>query len=560
MPVTVQGPDGQTYQFPDGTDKAAAIGYFKKKGIGAKPVQTQTGGPEARTVGNYLSEAASGVGRGLRNDTVGLYDTIRHPIDTAVGTYNQLRTAAGAAHQARDAEQGSTLGARLAAPALAFAENAPMIGGMVKKAESGNGYVSPESVGASAEGITTFAAPELAARGLDAVKGVTGVIPRTARAITKTGPKVVGDLVKETTAANEAGNAYSAAHAAIETARENALKVGNEKYSGVNEKLNNLPADMEKITDAYGETAHSLGEVGNQPPILTRLGKTIEKGEPLSYKDEQLLYSELGKELSKGTLPGSTYHAYDVLHESLGNDMQRIADSRGAGTELTDARNYWRRMKQTFGKPYNATDAASGALRSFAPQMAEQASVANRTRMLGSFDPEIPKHLERAQKAEAAAKELGTTPTNPGETRKISPESVQSKKLNSLTQEGVPGVRKAGHRIASYGIGLKALWDVFQGNVEGVGKDVATGLAAYKTAGWIADALERPAVVKYLTQMTPADLAQIPPELREQIPQLVKQARARGINVSPALTGAVAASGAASATPPRKGVAAALKP
>lgn len=33
MPVTVQGPDGNTYQFPDGTDKTAAIGYFKKKGI-----------------------------------------------------------------------------------------------------------------------------------------------------------------------------------------------------------------------------------------------------------------------------------------------------------------------------------------------------------------------------------------------------------------------------------------------------------------------------------------------------------------------------------------------
>src|SRR5271155_3998473 len=35
--VTVQGPDGKTYQFPAGTDKQAAISYFKKKGIGASP-------------------------------------------------------------------------------------------------------------------------------------------------------------------------------------------------------------------------------------------------------------------------------------------------------------------------------------------------------------------------------------------------------------------------------------------------------------------------------------------------------------------------------------------
>lgn len=37
MPVTVQGPDGKMYQLPDGTDRDAAIGYFKKKGIGAAP-------------------------------------------------------------------------------------------------------------------------------------------------------------------------------------------------------------------------------------------------------------------------------------------------------------------------------------------------------------------------------------------------------------------------------------------------------------------------------------------------------------------------------------------
>jgi hypothetical protein len=47
MPVTVQGPDGNSYQFPDGTDKAAAIGYFKKKGIGAKPTSV-SGAPAPR--------------------------------------------------------------------------------------------------------------------------------------------------------------------------------------------------------------------------------------------------------------------------------------------------------------------------------------------------------------------------------------------------------------------------------------------------------------------------------------------------------------------------------
>lgn len=37
MPVEVTGPDGLKYHFPDGTTKDAAVSYFKKKGIGAKP-------------------------------------------------------------------------------------------------------------------------------------------------------------------------------------------------------------------------------------------------------------------------------------------------------------------------------------------------------------------------------------------------------------------------------------------------------------------------------------------------------------------------------------------
>ncbi len=37
-PVTVQGPDGKIYQFPEGTDKAAAIRYFKRRSIGIEAI------------------------------------------------------------------------------------------------------------------------------------------------------------------------------------------------------------------------------------------------------------------------------------------------------------------------------------------------------------------------------------------------------------------------------------------------------------------------------------------------------------------------------------------
>lgn len=42
MPVSVQGPDGRDYQFPDGTTKDVAIAYFKKKGIGSASTASVT--------------------------------------------------------------------------------------------------------------------------------------------------------------------------------------------------------------------------------------------------------------------------------------------------------------------------------------------------------------------------------------------------------------------------------------------------------------------------------------------------------------------------------------
>lgn len=45
MPVKITGPDGNSYYFPDGTDKDGAIDYFKRKGIGASQVASETKDP-----------------------------------------------------------------------------------------------------------------------------------------------------------------------------------------------------------------------------------------------------------------------------------------------------------------------------------------------------------------------------------------------------------------------------------------------------------------------------------------------------------------------------------
>lgn len=78
--VQVQGPDGQQYSFPSGTDKNAAIAYFKKKGIGGAPATSQnqsSGSPQAQPSGatadtsspvtSTVKSFASGVGTGLKS-------------------------------------------------------------------------------------------------------------------------------------------------------------------------------------------------------------------------------------------------------------------------------------------------------------------------------------------------------------------------------------------------------------------------------------------------------------------------------------------------------------
>jgi hypothetical protein len=371
-------------------------------------------------------------------------------------------------------------------------------------------------------------------------RGLRDTVKSARTAITGTGPETTTKLVKETQAGNAAADAHSAVHASIETARENALRIGNKKYSGVNSALNHFDADPEFMPDAVTDALEKIKGTSTEPTILKDISHKVQLGEVPSYEDLQGYYSELGGEISKGTLPGDLYHAYDTLHEAIGDEMQRIADEHGQGAALTDARQYWRRMKQTFGKPFNANDAATSTLRSLSPEMTEQSTVANRVRMLGGFDPEIPKQFEALQKAQRAAKDVEKP--NPGETKKIDEEDVRGGKAQGL-QKRAEQVRNVGQRIARYGLGLKALWDGFHGNVESAGSDVALGVVGYKAAGWIADALEKPSVVEFLTRPTAEDIAQIPPELRGSLPRIAAAALATGIKVSPKLLATIGATG-----------------
>ena len=384
-------------------------------------------------------------------------------------------------------------------------------------------------------------------------------------------------------------DAKSARLAAVETAREDALKVGNEQYTTVREALNPIEARPGFANDLDVLATQNIPGSKGAPTILKAIAKRAASQEPIRYEDLQADYSTLGNELSKGTLDGPTFHAYNEIHEAIGNEMQSIADSEGEpldttkvprkivdgkptdypayrttmGKQLYDARNYWRRMKQTFGKTKIINDAATKAIGGAKDEAQE-----NQMRLLGSFDPQIPQLHSLVQTLEARAKslpkpvpervlmrnvaesrtappKLKLTPPEPPKLpapRKIGPEDVRAAKAEAVANRA-DTFRNRGGGLASTFLVLDGIRNAFHGNVAAIGEDIGARAAFGVAKQSAARLLENPKVANWLSQATPRDVAQIPPDLLGDFPNLVKAAQAKGIKVSPALLSIAAVNG-----------------
>lgn len=615
--------------------------------------------PKDRTIGAYLGEGLTGVGRGIENAVSGTWQTLRHPKETGAGLLTEAIGSGLATQREFEETKGAPMTERAAGAILTGLENAPFVGPMVQHAEGGGGRMgSPEALGAAVEGATTLEAPHM-------IEAVPGMVRKGVETVSGTGPKAVRGLVKETVAENEGiatknqksaeehqGQTQEALHeqkgreltytqqlkenlekirkeraeklakhreevaeqqkkvqeqakaqaekeasakateaqrgtlqtdlkdaseelrGRVETARENALKEGNEKYSAVNAELNELPADMETVQDAAIDATGKIKGTQKEPTVLKGINHRIQEGEPLDYEDLQGYYSELGKELSKGTLIGDEYTALDTLHEAIGDEMQRIADSQGLGEQLSAARNYWRRMKQTFGKPLGMRDAANKTIQALSPEWAKSDVLANRVRLLASFDPEIEAVANRVAETRGKLKALPKTssalsksaevptpatppafegtpeqeafretkqperpefPTRPVETppKKIGAKEVKEAKGEAL-EKRTESIERHGGWIAAWPL-FYVIRDLSRGapvSLGGAAMESAGTLAAVSTVSRI---LRNPRVVNFLTTATERDIAQIPPDLRGDFPQIVSNAQKLGIKVSKAL-------------------------
>ena len=570
------GPPEDTPPVPDWRDKFTEIKPHDFLGGMARIAAMPTPGTAFK---QGAKEAAREVGTSFSNIGAGGMGMVLHPLDTAKGAADML----GAAFD----------------PSQAPAVVSPMIAQFMRQPlETAESIIGQAGVTEGLGGVLR-AVPKV-------LKGGTEIL-------TKTTPKETAGLVKETRAANaaetekagkanaaqaekrasqvkqhfEKTKAADAVNEAVQNAKDRkvALERGvehldpelktqlesteksvnaqaNAKYQTFSKKLDPIEANPEFLPGALDEAMEKIKGSDTEPTILKDMAKKVQRGDTFSYRDLQGYRSELGKELSKGSLPGDVFHAYKGMQEAVTDEMQRIADSNGMGDQFKDARAFYRKYAEAFidrnspiRKALDSTE-RGGVVKSLRGK--DQSGIET----VAQFDPVLARRLNTVRGyADEAAKTRTSTaapktapplapkpsPVEPN-IKKLGPEDVRAAKQAGL-EHRINRIRGRGEWIAVGAAGYRLLSHILRGQLGDVPGDLFEGGVAYGGVEAFSQFLENPKIQKLLTDPTPRDLAQIPPDLRAELGPVIEQAKKQGIKVNPALT-LLVAGGAPKKQPP----------
>ena len=182
-------------------------------------------------------------------------------------------------------------------------------------------------------------------------------------------------------------------------------------------------------------------------PLYDVLTEGTEATKPATFSDLQGYYSELGGKLASGNLPGDVYQAMKSLLGSIGDLMQQMAESKGVGDQLTDARSFYRDYMNAFrdyksplNKAMNATERGKSIA---ALKGADQSGI----QTLARYNPELAQRANTIRGYQAEAKSIPsktlapkvepTLPPKPqpvpADVKKIGLKDIQEAKANKLT-------------------------------------------------------------------------------------------------------------------------------
>lgn len=328
----------------------------------------------------------------------------------------------------------------------------------------------------------------------------------------------------------------------------------------------------------------------------------IGQAPPVSFDDLKGYYTETGAELSKGTLAGDVFTATKELHKAIGDMMQKMA--KGAGPEANaafwDSRVFYRKYMDTFHEPTGPSGSGSPVaqallakdpliaiekfsgksgdrgvadLRQYSDSLANLAQDAQRTAQakvsvpaggrqpIANIEPpkttpvptganlplppiQEPPPVPRAENLPLPPV-LPEAETVPFRQPKLTPRKVISAADLQRANDAAVRARAAG--LAGHLFWWTGVWPAFRMLSElSKGAEVSLKpLALMPAAGAAGLATEelmgRPAVVEFLTRATRQQIARIPPDLRGEMPGIVTLAKAKGVQVSPALAAYAAA-------------------
>lgn len=265
---------------------------------------------------------------------------------------------------------------------------------------------------------------------------------------------------------------------------------------------------------------------------------------PATFSDLQGYYTELGSQLSKGTLPSDVYLAMKDLQGSIGNLMQNMAESKGVGEQLMNARKFYSDYMSAFrdhGSPlYKAMNATERGKSIGALKGADQSGI----QILARYNPELAQRANTIRGYQAEAKSIPSRTATPkpepalppskppvlADIKKIGLKDIQEAKQNAMLARKGPVGGKLGHLASGAGA-----WHVISSAMYGNPEGMLIGGAVSGIPYALSKVLKMPEVVRILSTPTPADIAAIPPEIRGDLPQIVKQAQKEGIAVHPAI-------------------------
>jgi len=326
-----------------------------------------------------------------------------------------------------------------------------------------------------------------------------------------------------------------------------AVKTAEEKIAGSSENLKIFRDILSKHPEGEPEAIEYQGaQIPKGHPLYEVLKEGSEAAtKPATFNDLQGYYSELGDKLSTGNLPGDVYQAMKSLHDSVGGLMQQMAESKGVGNILSDAQNFYRQYMQAFRDSKSPLNKAMKATERGGAVKMLQGKDQSGIETLARYNPELAQRVNTIRGYQAEAKGIisktaapkpepslpSKTQPNLEEPKKIGLQDISDAKAKAIEDQVRFLRRRMSYLSGGYGA-YQILHSIISGNLSGT----VTGAALIAAPYVLSEALDSPKIVQALTKPTPADIAQIPTELRgSDLSTIVKAAEAKGIKVHPAV-------------------------